>query len=229
MQRRFVLGDETPVQSSVVEPRGGGRHRPHDQRALPVRLGDGGLFLHSPVDLEVDLVYERWSVLEEYRIGFNGKLKAFNRLEKLEDVVLPKRWEDTFAIRVGSNFTPLGSWLVFRTGAHYETAAAPEETTNIDFLGFDRLGGSVGAGLALGPLTVDVAYQLVYQPDREVTNSEVVIQRPLDPDVDLPIATGNGTYKSTYHNIGVSLGYTWGAPDEDEEEESDDEDEDEDE
>ena len=177
-------------------------------------------------DVEVDLVYERWSVLDEYRIGFEGKLKAFNRLETLEDVVIPKNWNDTFAVRVGSNFTPLGSWLVFRAGAHFETAAVPEETTNIDFLGFDRLGGSLGAGLALGPLTVDVAYQLVYQPDREVTNSEVLIQRPLDPDVELPIATGNGTYESTFHVIGVSLGYSWGAPDEDEE---DDEDEDEDE
>ena len=35
-------------------------------------------------DVEVDLVYERWSVLDEYRIGFEGKLKAFNRLETLE-------------------------------------------------------------------------------------------------------------------------------------------------
>jgi long-subunit fatty acid transport protein len=174
-------------------------------------------------DVEVDLVYERWSVLEEYRIGFNGKLKAFNRLEELDDVVIPKRWNDTFAIRMGSNFTPLGSWLVFRAGAHFETAAVPEETTNIDFLGFDRLGGSLGAGVALGPLTVDVAYQLVYQPDREVTNSEVIIQRPLDPDVDLPIATGNGTYESTFHTIGLSLGYSWGAPDEtlDEDEDED--------
>lgn len=165
-------------------------------------------------DLEVNLVYERWSVLEDYRIGFDGKLKAFNRLEPLEDVVIPKKWKDTFAIRVGSNFTPLGSWLVFRAGGHFETAAVPEETTNIDFLGFDRLGGSLGAGVALGPMTVDIAYQIVYQPDREVTNSEVIIERPLDPDVDLPIATGNGTYESTFHTIGLSLGYTWGAPQE---------------
>ena len=50
---------------------------------------------------------------------------------------------------------------------------------------------------------------------QDVEDSPGNIQRPLDPDVELPIATGNGTYESTFHTLGVSLGYSWGAPDED--------------
>ena len=182
-------------------------------------------------DLELDLVYERWSVLEAYEISFDGKLKAFNRLDDLGDVVIPKRWKDTFGVRLGSSFSPMGSWLVMRAGAHFETAAVPDETTNIDFLGFDRVGGSLGAGLALGGVTIDVAYQFVYQPDRDVTNSEVLVQRPLDPNIDTPIAAGNGHYESSFHTIGLSLGYRWGAPqdeDDDGDEDEDDEEEHED-
>jgi len=107
----------------------------------------------------------------------------------------------------------------------------PDETTNIDFLGFDRVGGSLGAGLALGGVTIDVAYQFVYQPDRDVTNSEVLVQRPLDPNIDTPIAAGNGHYESSFHTIGLSLGYRWGAPqdeDDDGDEDEDDEEEHED-
>jgi long-subunit fatty acid transport protein len=166
-------------------------------------------------DIEVDIVYERWSVLENYEISFDGKLKAFNRLEPLNDVIIPKNWNDTWAVRVGSTMHPVGNWLAIRAGAHFETAAVPEEMTNLDFLGFDRLGGTLGMGMLVAGVQFDLAYQIVWQPDREVTNSEVLVQRPLDP-VDEQIAAGNGTYESTFHTVALSMGYAWGAEDEDE-------------
>ncbi|MEC9071420.1 MAG: outer membrane protein transport protein, partial [Myxococcota bacterium] len=155
-------------------------------------------------DLELDISYEFWRVMDAYHVTFNGLLQVYNSTEVLEPMSLKKDWKDTIAVRLGGSWSLLPDRLKLRGGVHYETGAMPETLTNIDFLAYTRMGGAIGLGLTLGPVEVNVAYQHVFQPTREITDSQVAIQRPLDP-ADEPLYVGNGTYESSFQTLALGL------------------------
>jgi long-chain fatty acid transport protein len=179
-------------------------------------------------DLELDLVYEFWSVFQDLEIAYHGRLypkqdgkPSGDPIEMPPTIKLPRRYLDTFAVRVGGDVQVVPDLLTLRAGFHFETASSPNAYTILDFLGFFRAGWSLG--LTLKPvkwLEIDLAYQLVWQPPRTVApgTGKQVATRPLsDPPAPdgwdeatqgpYPGLTINeGRYLSAYHTAALSLG-----------------------
>ena len=195
----------------LVNEEGQDEYGIHFKYTLPpwVRLGQRFIKRDAEgrevADLELDVTYEFWHLLDGYHVTFDGLLQVYNSTEDLEPMTLAKDWRDTLAVRLGGSWSLWPDRLRLSAGVHYETAAMPEHLTNIDFLGYNRMGAALGLGVSLGAFELNLAYQYVLQPTREITNSRVAIQRPLDP-ADEPLYVGNGTYESSFQTFALGLG-----------------------
>ena len=136
-------------------------------------------------DIERDVVVEFWSVLQQYDIAFEGDLKLFSSRLELKELSLPKKYNDTIAVRLGSDVNIIPDLFTLHLGVHFETAASPLAYSNIDFLAFMRMGAAIGFSIKpIRELEISLAYQLIRQPGRVVTPelSKVPMQRPItDP------------------------------------------------
>jgi long-chain fatty acid transport protein len=165
-------------------------------------------------DVEVDLFWEGWSSIEAYDIKFDGTINGI----EVQDLVLPKNWRNTYALRLGSDYNVLDdAWgdpldVTVRAGGFFETAAVPNATTHLDFPSFLR--GAISAGFTLGGRGVygSVGYAHIFQEDRTVTEleSQTYQQRPLRPcpescDGQNGVPANAGTYESSYDVLSVSL------------------------
>lgn len=179
------------------------------------RAADGG----EAFDVELDLVYELWSMLDAYEIQFDGRLRFFNTVKELKTIRLPKNFRDTFAARLGGDVRVVKDVLTLRWGAMFETAASPDAYANLDFASFMRVGGSLGASWTVGPVELAAAYAFMWQPEVTVSEAQAGLrmQRPMstasDPDgwdaaangpyPGLPINAG--TYRSMFHTVSLSV------------------------
>lgn len=143
-------------------------------------------------DVELDVVYEAWSMIERYAVELDGTINLFVGAEA-PDAIIEKRWRDTLSVRLGSTITAwngrLGgseSDLRISLGGYYERGAVPDGYEHLDFLSFDRVGVAAGVGFKVGALKIDLAYSHVFQGDRTVdeAHGKVFQQRPLDPCPD---------------------------------------------
>ncbi|MFO0750588.1 MAG: outer membrane protein transport protein [Myxococcota bacterium] len=144
---------------------------------------------HEDFDLELDLGYEAWSMLERYAVELDGTINLFVGAEA-PDAIIEKRWRDTFSARLGGTWSAwhgaLGGSdgeLQLSFGGFFETAAVPHGYEHLDFLSFQRVGLALGVAGKLGPLKLTLAYSHVFQEDRKVDErfGKVFQQRPLDP------------------------------------------------
>jgi long-subunit fatty acid transport protein len=133
-------------------------------------------------DIELDLVYEMWSLMDAYHVQTEGEINLFAQAEA-PDVVIEKRWRDTVSVRLGGTFNVLPDFLSVSAGGYYETGAIPNNYEGIDFLSFDRFGLGTGLTFTLGSVQLNVAYSHVFQMDREVSEDygKFYQIRPLDP------------------------------------------------
>ena len=68
-----------------------------------------------------------------------------------------------------------------RAGTFYESGAAPDEWTRVNFDAFDRFGFTAGAGATWRGITLNAAFAYEYQPTREITDSKVLPIYALEP------------------------------------------------
>ena len=171
-------------------------------------------------DIELDVVYEAWSLLEAYDVELNAEVEVIDSAgtqlvprEKVPPLKVKKEWKDTLSVRLGGSVNFLQDRFALSAGAFWESAASPDDYAYVDFASFQRVG--VGAGLTFRFTRVDLnlAYMHIFQPD--VTVDEVFgqggQQRPLAncpegcPDGASYIAANAGTFKSSFDQIGISL------------------------
>lgn len=163
-------------------------------------------------DVELDLVYEMWSMLDAYRVDLEGDIKLF-AATPARDVVIAKNWQDTVAVRLG------GTWAVrpglgLSLGTFYESAAVPVNYSHLDFLSFARLGLGTGVQLRLASVDLSLAYLHVLQESRVVDEryAKVYQQRPVTPcpcDGYGPLPANAGRFESGYSTISVSASYSF--------------------
>jgi len=148
-------------------------------------------------DVELDVVYEAWSMLERYNVELDGTINLFVGAEA-PNTVIEKRWKDTMSVRLGGTWNLLpedpktsgwanaGSPLQLSLGGYWESGAVPEGYEHLDFLSFDRIGVGVGVTGRVGPVRLKIAYSHVFQEERTVSEryGKVFQQRPLDPCPD---------------------------------------------
>ncbi|MEM6296577.1 MAG: outer membrane protein transport protein, partial [Myxococcota bacterium] len=149
---------------------------------LPAIVRGGVRYIHDTgdrewFDIELDAVYESWSLLKSFELDVQGQING----QELQELTLPKNWKDTVSVRLGGDVHPLPPYLTLRTGAFFETAAVPENFSHIDFPSFRRVG--VGAGFTAGAkgAYLTVGYMHVFQEKRTVSEEfgKIFQQRPL--------------------------------------------------
>ena len=169
-------------------------------------------------DLELDLVGEFWSVYEDYVLEAAGSLNFMGNVTTVDPIVLPKHYNDTFAVRLGSDIN-LADWFTLRLGSFFETATVPLEYSNLDFFGFERVGASLGYSIYVGPVEIAAAYQFVWQPARTVPvgGGSVYMLRPVgDPPAPSDwdeetqgaypgIEVNAGTYVANHHTVSLGV------------------------
>ena len=168
-------------------------------------------------DVEADVVWEGWSVMDAYNVDMEGYMKLTDStgrfLQKPKEipfkpVVIPKHLDDTWSVRLGGQVSPL-DWLTLRLGGYHETGSVPTAYTNLDFASFDRYGLGVGFAVRYDLLTFSFSYSHVFQANREVTleDTEVYKQFPIassEAEGDI-YKIGAGTYETSFDVFSMAV------------------------
>lgn len=182
-------------------------------------------------DLELNAVWENWSVVDNFRIDLEGdiEVRAFGTDEdgeyptavEFQPIYQRKGYQDTISLRTGFSWGFL-PWLTGHVGGFLETAAQPVTYTSADFLSWERYAGSLGASFHLpANLELDVGYTYIHLPDRVVGEGKVYNPVPmsqcLGPDYDASacdtpgVPPGNpqneGTWRANFQIL--SAGVSW--------------------
>ena len=160
---------------------------------LPHRIALGIAWL--PIDLltlSLDVDITTWSSFDRFGFTFpeDADRPEDERLTQFE----PRNWSDTFAIRFGVQVRPPDRDFALRLGLVYDRSPSPTNTMSPSLPDADRVDVAVGAGYEFGGgFRFDVAYMYVHMFERSTTGDAFP-----------------GTYRSSAHLVGFSLGYSYG-------------------
>ncbi len=165
-------------------------------------------------DVELNVVYEAWSMLKSYDVNLEGDIKLFAS-HKAPDIKIEKNWQDTVAVRLGGS-ARLNEMLSFSAGGFYETAAVPVNYSHLDFPSFARIGLAVGVQAKVGALDLSMALGHIFQETRIVDEAygQVFQQRPI---ADCPehcdgfdrVPVNAGKFESGFSTLSVSASYAF--------------------
>ncbi|MBI5464061.1 MAG: porin [Ignavibacteriales bacterium] len=168
-----------------------------DYTSIPLPKGDASASLTLPStffvgasykigDLEIEADYQSigWSVYDQLKIDFASDPSA--------SIVAPRKYKDSFILRVGAEYT-MGK-LQLRCGYLYDKSPVPTAYVEPQLPDANRNGFNVGLGFKMGnSMTLDLAYLYLPFDERKVTNA----------------ANGfNGTYKSIANLFGANIGFS---------------------
>ncbi len=129
---------------------------------------------------ELDVIYEGWS-------RENTTIDTTDAAGAAQQVVIPRRWNDTYSVRIGADFQQRRA-LLWRLGMGTTRSTVPSDTFQPDFPDYDRFFYSFGVSYTLAKrYTIEGAWQLVQNRDRHVADTELVFD-PSSPDY----VTSNG-------------------------------------
>ncbi len=221
--RRVELGFSSRVVPVFLKPAGGVAIDQLDadglsakmDLTLPVIARLGARYIHDTgarewFDLEVDAVYETWSMVDEFKLEIDGTIRG----QEVIDPVIPKNWKDTVSVRMGGDFNAIPGILKVRAGGYFETAAAPKNYSNLDFPSFRRGAATLGLSAGYKGVYFTVGYAHIFQEQREVSarTGKVFQVRPLRPCPDQcggasGVVANAGKFTSSYDMLtfGVDL------------------------
>ncbi len=139
---------------------------------------------------------------------------AFQRLvidlSVIKDVVEELNFDDGVTLNLGAEWSPLEA-LVVRAGFSYDSNCVPDTTVKRQYLDSDKFTLALGGSYYITPhLALDVAYEILFGPTREVPN---VIRKEIDPitdeEKDVPVNPAPGRYSSTIHSIALGGRYSF--------------------
>ena len=167
-------------------------------------------------DIELDVVWEGWSVLDHYSVDMAGYMQFVSKdpdnVKDAEEkwfnsVQVPKKSRDTWSVRVGGDVR-VAEWVQLRLGAYLETGSVPLAYTNIDFASFDRLGLGTGVTFHYRWFDLSFAWSHIFQQDRVVSHedAQVYIQFPIIDDAPLDEHKVNaGKFVTSFDIYSLSL------------------------
>lgn len=162
-------------------------------------------------DLELDVTYEAWSVMDKYVLDTHGLVATLgNNSVDVGKIKIDKNWKDTFSVRLGGDYNVLDKRLTLRAGTFFESGAKENDYAYVDFYGSHRLGGSLGASVMFFGFDVSLSYSFVYELSFSVDeeDSEVLQQVPAR-DTSIAAVANAGDYNAHYHFGSVSVSYTF--------------------
>jgi long-subunit fatty acid transport protein len=169
--------------------------------------------LNSDLDVEIDFVWERWSILERIEIiteGIEVGVPALGTRKPLDNVVFEKDFRDAGSLRLGGDYKLIPDRLIARLGYMYETSAIPKRSVSVDFGNWGRHVVSVGASVAFFGAWLDIGYAHHFLETQEVKKSQVVqvvgpCLRTQACEPAEPTVIGNGTYTGSLDLFAFSI------------------------
>jgi len=137
---------------------------------------------------EVD--YTDWTTYHQLIVKWN------NDTTLLTDI---KNWKSVWAFRLGTEYKYSDTWKL-RSGIFYDNNPIKEERVETRMPDSDRIAISFGAGYTKDNITISIMYQYVKFIERTITNSYGTKPSTVQPILD-------GTYKSSAHLPGITIGY----------------------
>lgn len=166
---------------------------------FPHILGVGAAFdLTENLLVSADIHYILWSTFDEYVVNVDVPM-AIPGFE-FADKSVEEDWKNSFIFRSGIQYL-VNETLALRAGIFYDQTPQPVETMDPILPDADRWGFTGGIGYQSGNFFIDVAYQFEPFKDRTSPNREIPIY--LVNGVNM----GEGTYSTTAHLFGISLGF----------------------
>jgi long-chain fatty acid transport protein len=162
---------------------------------FPHIFGVGVAFnLTESLLMSADVHYLLWSTFDEFTAEVD--------VPGFDDKHVEENWKDSFVFRGGLEYN-LSESFVLRAGFLYDQTPQPVETMDPLLPDANRWALTGGFGYKSGNFVIDVAYQ--YEPfqDRTSENRNVLF------DSVSGINFGQGTYKTTAHLIGISIGFVF--------------------
>lgn len=175
-------------------------------------------------DIELDVVWEGWSVLKEYAFEMDGYVQLVGagatdtQQWTLRPISIPKQFKDTWSFRLGGQVAPI-SWLELRAGGYFETGSVENAYTNLDFASFNRVGLALGFSVLYRFAKLSFSYSHIFQSARDVSMEETKFFRQFPllsaaPDTIIegntdPIRVGAGHYETSYDILSVALSATF--------------------
>lgn len=176
-------------------------------------------------DIELDLGYEAWSMVDAFTLDGAGLVSVvLGQNIPIGTIKVPRNWKDTFSLRLGGDWNVVPTHFTLRGGFYYETGATPDAYAYIDTAPGARLGPSAGFSLSWYGFDLSASYSYLFSMPVTVTESESRSYQQVPgspckaPYTDTfscnanylgkPSAPANaGNYFASYHMISVSLMY----------------------
>ena len=188
------------------------------RQCFPFVLRAGARYVHPRFDVEADFVWEDWSSLESFEVDMESDLfdGMFSTIA-MPDAEVPKRFRDTYSLRLGGDVEVWPEHISVRVGGFYQSSAYPEnnETFSLDFPFGEQIG--VGGGLTwhaiirgVNYLDVHAGYMHVFQPDvvvkRGVLQQQgLPMQLSADESVQIANVVNGGRYRVSLNVFGLAL------------------------
>ena len=139
--------------------------------------------------LEFDAERTGWSSFNNLDIHFNNPqfAAAFNNQP------IQLNWKDVWAYKFGGQYA-VNKNIDLRAGYMYDTNPIPDSTVGPILPDADRHSFSLGTGIHVNNVTIDMAYMFTHFEDRTVSNQNMT-----------ELIGENGTFKSDVHLFGANV------------------------
>lgn len=141
----------------------------------------------------VDAQYYTWKRYDKYVIDITYP----SGFPPAEPETVLENWKNTWIVRLGLQYQ-LNESLALRGGIIYDWSPQPVESIDPNLPDANRYALTAGIGYKIGRFMIDAGYQYERFSDRTSPNRNIY-----------PFGLGQGTYKTTGHLFGVSLGYAF--------------------
>jgi len=175
--------------------------------------------LTETLRLEAALAFEGWGVHDSIRVDPDKvalkNVVGFPETYYIPSVNLPRNFQNAFSVRAGGEYRlPVGKMqLDLRAGLSFETSAVPKEYLSVLTIDMNKLTPSIGAGLHIGSLRLDLVVAQVFMFSQDVDPKEAKIAQvsPVvaNPSPNPDIING-GKYSANATVIGLGAMYSFG-------------------
>jgi long-chain fatty acid transport protein len=164
--------------------------------SIPHILGFGAAFNLTPsLMISADFHYILWSAFDQFVIEIDNPAPAPDATETFLE-----NWKDSWLVRGGLQYM-VNENFALRFGALYDKTPQPVESMDPFLPDANRFALTGGFGYQSGNFVINVAYQFEPFSDRESANRSVLLHPVTGANLGL------GTYSTTAHLIGVSIGF----------------------
>lgn len=182
-------------------------------------------------DVELDFVWESTGQVDTFEVSTDVKFGFGSNLASIDSLNLEHTWNDSWSLRLGGSYNIHdlfgGGTVVVRAGAFYESPAAPEAYTRLDFPPFERFGLTIGVGVSWDRYSFGVSYAYIFHEARNIApdggdaraglcrdsggsegcGSDVKQVIPIDPAAARPVGNGAFDVSVQIFSLGASASF----------------------